>query len=107
MDDLLFYLAQSTAACMSLRECVGVTSSYKDRTSSIEASWIKLYALGSAFYTSNFAVDLSILKSMLNASIIDVSKCKKIQGQCARSSIAFLYKFINTLQRTGDADLRF
>jgi len=38
MDDLLFYLAQSTAASMSLSECVGVTSFYIDWKSAFEAS---------------------------------------------------------------------
>jgi len=53
MDDLLFYLAQSVAACMSLSECVGVTSFYKDRKSSAEASWIKLYAVRTEEYKTN------------------------------------------------------
>lgn len=92
MDDLLFYLAQSTAACMSLSECVGVT--YEDRTFSIEASWNKLYAVGFGVYPSSFAVTFSILKSMLLSSIISLSNCKTFQGQCARSSNVFFYEII-------------
>ena len=72
MDDLLFYLAQSKAACMSLSECVGVTSFYKDRTSSIEASWILLCALGSAFYPSSFAVAFKYFK--VNVEHVDYKR---------------------------------